>query len=33
MKANSGRDFIPFHAPDIGDDEISSIVELSVSAG
>jgi len=27
MKANSGRDFIPFHAPDIGDDEISSIVE------
>jgi len=24
---NSGRDFIPFHAPDIGDDEISSVVE------
>ena len=23
----SGRDFIPFHAPDIGDDEISSVVE------
>src|SRR5690349_20442772 len=27
MKANSGRDFIPFHTPDIGDDEISSVVE------